>query len=283
MIGIENKVALVTGAGAGIGYAIAESFARLGAHVIIADIDPVRVDLVCQKIQEAGLRAAGMVIDVADISQVSNAIRQIDDQFGKIHILVNNVGGELKLRKPFAETTADDWDKLYAINLRHVFIVTHAAIPLLRRAGSGAIINISTIEAFRGIPYSAVYSAFKTAISGFTRSLALELAPDGIRVNAIAPETTESSSVDISSRIEPEHMGQIKNWIPVGRFGQASDIAGSAVFLASDLSQWVTGTTIHVDGGALAAAGWVRMPDGGWTHRPIVSGSGYRHHREVVS
>ena len=283
MIGIENKVAMVTGAGAGIGCAIAESFARLGAHVIVADIDPVRVDEVCQKIEKAGFQATGMTIDVTAVPQVADAIRQIGSQFGKLHILVNNVGGEPKLRKPFAETTADEWDDLYAINLRHMFIVTHAAIPLLRSAGSGAIINISTIEAFRGIPCSAIYSAFKTGISGFTRSLALELAPDAIRVNAIAPETTESSSVDISSRIDPEHMNQIQNWIPLGRFGRADDIAGSAVFLASDLSRWVTGTTIHVDGGALAAAGWVRMPDGGWTHRPIVTGSGYRHHRKVVS
>ena len=133
----------------------------------------------------------------------------------------------------------------------------------------------------RGIqshPNSAVYSAFKGALTSFSRSLALELASDGIRVNAIAPETTESASVVTETRIVPEHRDNIANWIPLGRFGVPEDIAGCALFLASDLSSWVTGTTIHVDGGALAAAGWVRMSDGRWTHRPLITGSGYQHH-----
>ncbi len=279
MIGLNDKVALVTGAGAGIGCAIATAFARLGANVILTDIDSARIENVCAAIKKDGFEAAGMTTDVISERQVGDMMSRIDRQFGRLDILVNNVGGELAERKSFARTTAEEWDWLYGINLRQVFLVTHTAIPLLRRAGSGSIINISTIEAFRGIPLSAVYSACKAAISGFTRSLALELAPDSIRVNAIAPETTESATVDIASRIEPKHMNQIRNWIPLGRFGQPDDVAGCAVFLASSLSGWVTGTTIHVDGGALAASGWVRMPDGGWTHRPLISGSGYRHHR----
>jgi len=138
---------------------------------------------------------------------------------------------------------------------------------------------MSSIEAFRGIPLSSAYSAFKAAIHGFTRSLALELAPEGIRVNAIAPETVESSSVDTASRMDPEHLVHIRHWIPMGRFGRPDDVAGAALFLASELSTWMTGTTLHVDGGALAAGAWVQMPEGGWTHRPLISGSGYRHHR----
>jgi 3-oxoacyl-[acyl-carrier protein] reductase len=280
MISLENRVALVTGGGGGIGRAIAQKFAVAGASLVVVDIDPARVKAVCADIENSGFPALGMATDVTAAPQVVEMMGHIERRFGKLDIVVNNVGGELASRKAFVETTAAEWDELYAINLRHMFIVTRAAIPLLRKAGAGSIINLSTIEAFRGIPLSAAYSAFKAAVLGFTRSLALELAPEGIRVNAIAPETTESCSVTIASRIDPEHLSHIKSWIPLGRFGRPDDIAGTAMFLASDLSSWITGTTIHVDGGALAAAGWVRMPNGGWTHRPLVVGSGYRHHRE---
>ncbi len=140
--------------------------------------------------------------------------------------------------------------------------------------GSGNIINVSTIEAFRGIPNCAVYSAYNCAITGFTRSLALELGPEQIRVNAIAPETTETLQVRPSSWIPEEHRHREPYWIPLGRFGRPDDAAGCAVFLASELSAWVTGTTIHLDGGALAAGGFYRTPGGRWTNLPIVEGAG---------
>ena len=125
-----------------------------------------------------------------------------------LDVLVNNVGDFLNVVKPFERTTEEEWDALYAVNLRHMFLVTRAAIPLLRHAARGAsIINLSTIEAFRGIPMAAVYSAFKSAVTGFTRSLALELGPHGIRVNAIAPETTETEQVKPSLFIPPGVLG----------------------------------------------------------------------------
>jgi NAD(P)-dependent dehydrogenase (short-subunit alcohol dehydrogenase family) len=141
---------------------------------------------------------------------------------------------------------------------------------MIDRGAGGSIINISTIEAFRGIPNSAVYSAFKGAITQFTKSLAIEVGQYGIRVNAIAPEATDTPQVPLHRFISPDEKSLISLWVPLGRYGEPDDTAGAALYLASDLSKWVTGTTVHVDGGCLAAAGWFRQKDQNtWTNRPI--------------
>ena len=223
-------------------------------------------------------RAPGFAVaaDVRDGAQVAEAVARIRAEFGRLDILVNNVGDFVYGRKPFDQDTDAEWDALYAINLRHMFVVTRAALPLMRAgAAGGSIINISSIEACRGVPQRAVYGAFKTAIVGFTRSLALELGPDRIRVNTIAPETTETEQVRVSDWIAPENRDRIRGWVPLGRFGTVEDAAGSALFLASDLSGWVSGTTLNLDGGSLAAAGWMMLPDGRWTHRPVATDDGY--------
>jgi 3-oxoacyl-[acyl-carrier protein] reductase len=271
MINFEGKTVLVTGGGGGIGRGIAETFAAYRAQVVVAELKQERADAVRAALEAAKAEHMVLRIDVRQQAQVNELIKQIENRFGKLDVLVNNVG-TASPPKLFELTTDEDWDFDYQINLRHMFVVTRAAIPLIRKTGAGgSIINLSSIEAFRGIPLMTVYGAFKAAVIGFTQSLALELGHEGIRVNAIAPETTESEAIQPSKWVRPEDRGAIASAIPLGRFGTPADAAGCAIFLASELSAWVTGTTIHLDGGALAAAGWHRMANGVWTNAPVIS------------
>ncbi len=276
IIDFTGKTVLVTGGGAGIGGAIAEAFGQAGANVVVAEIDPQRVEELETVLRAAKTNALVSVTDVRDSTQVGALMQSVEKRFGGLDVLVNNVGDFLQIAKPFEQLSDDELDQLYATNLKSVFIGSRAAIPLLQKnAPGGSIISISSIEAFRGIPRTVVYSAMKHAITGFTRSLALELGPIGIRVNAIAPETTETPQVPVHSLIAEEHRDHIARWIPLGRFGEPRDAAGAALFLASDLASWITGTTINLDGGALAAGGWYRDPKGLWTNVPVVSGNGF--------
>ncbi len=274
-IRFDGKIALITGGGAGIGRAVAEAFASLGANVAVAEVDAARAHAVRSSLAAVGGDHLVVTADVRKTAQVVSLVEQIRIRYGRLDVLVNNVGDNLGLRGSFERFSEQEWDALYEINLRHLFVATRAALPLIRSGGrGGSIINVSTIEAFRGAPPCAVYSAFKTAITGFTKSLALELAPEGIRVNVIAPETTETAQVPISAVIKPQYSQHAKHWIPLGRFGTPDDAAGCAVFLASSLSGWVTGTTIHLDGGALAAGGFYRTTDGRWTNFPVITDDG---------
>jgi 3-oxoacyl-[acyl-carrier protein] reductase len=273
LVGLTGKVALVTGGGAGLGRSVAETFAAYGARVAVIEIDPARADAVKEALGPDALVVTG---DADHVETVAEAMAAIEARFGRLDVLVNNVGDFLMIRDKFGDTTEEQWDALYRVNLRNMFVVTRAAIPLLRKAGGGSVINVSTIEAFRGIPNHAIYAAFKAGITGFTQSLAVELGPEHIRVNAIAPETTNTEQVKATSRVPPENKQHLPRWFPIGRFGEPSDCAGAALFLASDnLSGWVSGTTIHVDGGALAAGSWLRMADDRWTHLPIIDRDGY--------
>jgi 3-oxoacyl-[acyl-carrier protein] reductase len=268
-IRLDGQVALVTGGGAGIGRAIVNAFVELGATVIVAENNPAHIEMLRKELSGNHIVSQ---IDVTEEAAVKDLADRIKKETGRLDILVNNVGHHLSSRAPFEETNANVWDALYRVNLLHIFLVTRAMIPLIRAGGrGGSIISLSTIEAFRGIPGLSVYSAFKAAITGYTRSLALELGPDNIRVNAIASETTESEQVKALERVPLEHRNHIPRWFPIGRFGTPEDSAGAAVYLASDLSRWVTGTTIHVDGGALAAGGFYRTPQNKWTHFPVIS------------
>ena len=273
---LSGKIALVTGGAAGIGRAIAEAFAAHGAKIIIADKNQERCEAVQNDFEKKGYDALVTHTDVTDTAQVQKMISAVDARFGQLNILVNNVGDFLELIKPFKDFADDEIDALFNANLNSMFKVTRGAIPLLEKGGAGgSIINISSIEAFRGIPTAVVYSAFKHAITGFTRSLSLDLGPSGIRVNAIAPETTETEQVSPVDMTPDEYKDHIPRWNPSGRFGKPSDAAGCALFLASDMSAWVNGATINLDGGALAAAGWYRTPSNNWTVAPVVTGDGF--------
>ncbi|ABQ69710.1 MULTISPECIES: SDR family NAD(P)-dependent oxidoreductase [Sphingomonadales] len=272
MFDFTGKAVLVTGGGAGIGRATAEAFKAAGARVATIEIDPARAEEARAALGDDALVVVG---DVTDAAAVADLAAQVDAAFGGLDVLVNNVGDFLMLAKPFDQLSDAEIARLYATNLGQVFGVTRAMIPLLRRKGAGgSIVSVSSIEGFRGIPNCAVYAACKAGLTGFTQSLALELGPGGIRVNLIAPETTDTPQVPVSLMIPEEHRRHIPNWIPLGRFGTPQDMASGILFLASPHAAWITGTALHIDGGALAAAGWYRDPRGTWTNLPVLSGNG---------
>jgi NAD(P)-dependent dehydrogenase (short-subunit alcohol dehydrogenase family) len=262
---LAGKVAVVTGGGGGIGRGIVERFVAEGASVVFAEIDGERAR---ETQVVVGERCVGVVLDVTAAESAAALMTTARDEFGRVDVLINNVGHYGGGRKEFHEQTDQEWDSLYRINLAHVFACSRAVLPAMVEQGEGSIISISTIEAFRAIPTRVAYSAFKAAITGFTRSLAVEYAGRGVRVNAIAPDVTETLQVPYSRWVGPQDQHLIPTWVPLGRFGQPTDIAGVALFLASDLSAFVTGTTIHVDGGTFAAGGWFPTEEGGWTNRP---------------
>jgi NAD(P)-dependent dehydrogenase (short-subunit alcohol dehydrogenase family) len=277
IIGLEGKVALVTGGGAGIGRAAAELLGRAGMSVAVAEIVAERAAAVRQTLDAAGVENIVVEADVRKGADVRRVVEAVDGAFGRLDVLVNNVGDFLGFKNEFADSDESQWQALYEVNLLHIFQMSKAAIPLMKRSGEGgSIVNVSTIEAFRGIPLTVVYAAFKAGVTGFTQSLAVELGQHGIRVNAVAPETTNTAQITATSRVPPENREALKRWFPIGRFGEGSDSAGAILYLASPLlSGWVSGSTIVVDGGALAAGAWMRMENDNWTHLPIIAADGY--------
>jgi NAD(P)-dependent dehydrogenase (short-subunit alcohol dehydrogenase family) len=277
-IALEGRVALVTGAAQGIGRSIAATLGGFGARVLLVDRDGEGLEKACGELRDAGADVAGYTVDVTSSKAVDGLARELDEQAVTLDVLVNNVGDHLNLIKPFLESSEQDWDELYEINLKQVLRCTRAFAPGMCDSGrGGSIITISSIEGYRAIPTCAVYGALKTAIGGFVRSMAMELAPYGVRVNAVAPETTETGQVNPREFTHPQYLRNWETWNPLGRWGQPQDTASAVLFLASELSSWMTGTTLHVDGGALAAGGWYRMPgeQQRWTLAPVISDSGF--------
>ena len=225
---LTDKVAIVTGGGGGIGRAIALTFAQAGADIVIADIVPERCAEVAERVRELGRRALPVPTDVSDTAQVAAMVEQADAAFGRIDILVNNAGGVS--RRPFLEQAEKNWRRLIDLNLVSMFAATSAAVPIIIRGGrGGAIINVSSIEAARAAPQFAVYSACKAGMNNFTRTMALELADHGIRVNAIAPDytLTPGTQGNIGGPVDPAKFFQLppefvdgnNRRIPVGRAG----------------------------------------------------------------
>ncbi|OBH29251.1 oxidoreductase [Mycobacterium sp. E342] len=269
---LSGRVAVVTGGGGGIGAATARVFAAHGAHVVIVDVDAALAAGTVDDIAAAGGSAVAVVSDVRDADAVDDLARSVLDRYGRADVLVNNVGHWLRHPGDFVDTDAQFWDELYRINLHHVFLVTRAFLPAMIARRAGAIVNVSSVEGMRGYPEDPVYAAFKAAVIQFTRSLAVQVGGHGVRVNAIAPDVTESLQVPYSQWLSPEEQTQWPQWVPVGRMGVPEDQADVILFLASDLSAFVTGHTIPTDGGTGAAGGWFRSsrrPDREWTNRPI--------------
>lgn len=269
---LTNRVAVVTGAGGGIGAATARLFATHGAQVVIVDVDSERAHQIADEIAATDGSALAFVADVREVDQVANLARFVLERYGHIDVLVNNVGHWLRHPGDFIDTDPQLWDELYHVNLHHVLLVSHAFLPAMIEQHAGTIVNVSSVEGLRGYPEDPVYAAFKAAVIHFTRSLAVQVGRHGVRVNAVGPDVTESLQVPYSQWLSAEEQSQWPQWVPIGRMGVPGDQARVILFLATDLSAFVTGHTIPTDGGTAAAGGWFRSsrrPDREWTNRPV--------------
>ncbi|GGL19166.1 SDR family NAD(P)-dependent oxidoreductase [Nocardia jinanensis] len=269
--GLAGGVAVVTGGAGGLGRAIVTDLAANRVRPAVLDLDPVAVAELRKFSAERDLDAVVHHGDARDPEVLAALFDAADARWGRLDILVNVVGGTF--RAPFTDTRPKGWDALLRTNLTHVLHACHLAVPRMRAGGrGGSIINITTIEAHRAAPGFAVYSAAKAAVEQFARTLAVEVAPDGIRVNNIAPDFVPTPNLERigtgdNAMTDPEG---VKVAIPMGRAGNLTDISNCAVFLASGLSSYLTGTTLHPDGGTRASAGWFNWPEEGWAnHAPL--------------
>jgi len=266
---LAGRIAVVTGGAAGIGGGISRRLAAEGAHVVINDIDGELLAGTVDNIEGNGGVATAVPADIRTregVDALVTAAFAVDG--GRVDVLVNNVG-DYRPNGRFLTTSEGDWDALYAINLEHVLRVTHAIAPAMVERGSGSIVNVSTVEALRGIPANAVYSAFNAGVNQFTKSLSIELGREGVRVNAIAPDMADTLQTPAEAMLRGRDPDLIQSWIPLGHFGHPDEYGDVVLFLASDLSRFVTGHIIPVDGGTTAASGWYGRADGrGWTNLP---------------
>ncbi|HEX3461127.1 MAG TPA: SDR family oxidoreductase [Acidimicrobiales bacterium] len=252
----DGRVVLITGAARGIGAATASLLGRFGATLALCDRVPESGSVFSELADAEGTAVLARVLDVRDPPAVDEFVADVIDRFGKIDILVNNAGGSFAAE--FLEVTDKGEAMLIAENFTQVAHLVRRTVPAM--APGSSIVNVTSIEAHQGAPGFAVYAAMKAAVDNLTRTLALELAPRGIRVNAVAPDALPSRGermardqlLDTSVGFEPALVP------PLGHFGTPDDAAGAVLYLSSDLARFVTGTTLHVDGGNHAAGGWRR-------------------------
>jgi len=246
---LEGRIALVTGGAAGIGLGIATRFADEGAHVYLADIDAAAANAAASSLAAAGRSVAAITADVSRGQDVTAMFRQIASAHGRLDVIVNNAG--LNVRSDFRHLSDADWVKIREVNLDGVVRVARDGFELLRASGHGSLINVSSIMGMRGLRQLAGYSATKGAVSALTRALAVEYAPFAIRVNALAPGFVETGLTARALK-NPMFAKALLDQTPMRRFGTAADIAGAALFLASDDAAFVTGAELAVDGGMSA-------------------------------
>jgi len=244
---LDGRVAIITGAGQGIGKAIALGMAREGAAVVIAEINGGNAQEVQSELQESGQRALAVPTDVSREESVLAMVERCLKEFGRIDILVNNAG--IYPVSPVEEMAEEEWNRVIGTNLIGTFLCSKAVVPRLLEQRWGRIINMTSGRAFQGAKDGAHYAASKAGIIGFTKALALELALCGVTVNAICPGVTDTAQPR-GHRTEEELYGMAAR-IPLGRIGQVDDLVGPAIFLASDAAGFVTGQTVLVNGGAI--------------------------------
>ncbi|MDH5285069.1 MAG: glucose 1-dehydrogenase [Betaproteobacteria bacterium] len=243
---LSGRVALVTGAARGLGFAIARGLYRAGALVVLNGRDAAALERARREIDTDGARSDVAVFDVADRDAVRAGVAAIEARHGAVDVVVNNAG--IQRRHPAEEFPAEDWDAIIATNLTAPFLVAQAVIPGMKKRGRGAIVNIASLMSELGRPTIVPYTAAKGGVRQLTRGLATELGPSGIRVNAIAPGyfMTEMNRALIDNK---EFDAWVRGRTPMRRWGDPDELAGIAVFLASDAASFITGQTIFVDGG----------------------------------
>ena len=248
---LEGKVALISGGARGQGAVEARMFAEEGASVVIGDILDDQGRQTEAELQELDYQVTYVHLDVTNESDWQSAVQTAVSAYGKLDILLNNAG--ILIRKNIEETTVEDWDRIFAVNSKGVFLGTKAAIPVMRENGGGSIINISSTAGLVGSPNgSASYTATKGSVRLFTKSTAIQHARDGIRCNSIHPGPIETDMI-ADTLNDPENMALRMQRLPLGRVGKPSEIAYGAIYLASDESSFVTGSELVIDGGTTAA------------------------------
>lgn len=240
----NKRVAIVTGGGSGIGYAIAEKFVLDGIETIIVGRDEAKLKNAKDQLGEL---CHPMPCDVSNLKLIPGLIEDIIKKFGRIDVLVNNAG--INMKKEFTQVTDEDFQKIITTNLCSVFAISREVVKQMLLQKSGSIIHISSMAAQYGLPKVIAYSASKTAIDGMTRAMAVELSPKGIRVNAIAPGFIVTAMTDTALNADPERKEKVFGRTPMGYMGQPDDIGDAALFLAGDASKYITGVVLPVDGG----------------------------------
>lgn len=246
---LENKVAVITGSGSGFGEGIAKIFAREGAAVIVTDVDQPGGERVAGEIAAAGGKARFFRADVTDGREMHELMAFATDTFGRLDILVNNAGVSHS-RKPMLDVSEEEFDRVYRVNVKGLFHTANAAVPIMRAQGSGVIINIASTGAVAPRPGLTWYNSTKGAVITLTKSMAIELAPDGIRVNALNPVAGDTPLLaTFLGEDTPENREAFRATVPLGRLSTPDDIGEAAAWLASDAASLVTGIAMEIDGG----------------------------------